>query len=93
MIHFELCLFVEIVSLPVYLKWKPDSHRLYCSKIWCVSQVCSCIKSMPCVVYCIRLHAQVFINIKIHHIYRNCSIVGCTQNLRIKFRQDVCQLG
>ena len=26
-------------------------HQLYCSKLLCVSQVCSGIKSMPCVVY------------------------------------------
>ena len=39
-------------------------------------------------VLCIRLHAQVFINIK-NVIYSN-SLLG-VPNLKIKFRQDVCR--
>ena len=74
----------------VYSKWKTD--QLYCFKILRVSQMCSCIKSMSaCVVY---LSSQVFINInininiKIHHLQK--LFIGCTQNIKLKFRQDVC---
>ena len=73
MIYFKLCLFVETASS--FSKADRKADRLYCLKLWCVSQVCSCIKSMPCVAYsssCTSIYEK-------YIIYRNC-LLGVLQD-------------
>ena len=76
MIYFELCLFVEIVSLFTQngkLTVTSSIVRSFGVFHRCVAA------SNQCHVLCIRLRAQVLINIKIH-LYLQKLLVGCTQN-------------
>ena len=78
MIYFELCLFVEIVSLFTQngkLTVTGSIIRSFGVFHRCVAA------SNQCHVLCIRLRPQVFININIKiHLYLQKLLVGCTQN-------------
>ena len=79
MIYFELCLFVEIVSLFT----QNGKVTVNGSIIRSFGVFHRCVAaSNQCHVLCIRLHAQVI------HLYLQKLLVGV---LKIKFRQDVCQ--
>ena len=76
MIYFELYLFVEIVSLFT----QNGKVTVTGSIIRSFGVFHRCVAaSNQCHVLCIRLHAQVYINIKIR-LYLQKLLVGCTQN-------------
>ena len=90
MIYFELRLFVKNVSsLIQYGKLTVTGSIVRCFGGFHRSVAAS----NQCSVLCIRLRAQLFINIKIH--YSQKLLVGCTQikyrKHKIQFRQSVCQ--
>ena len=71
MIYFELCLFVEIVSLLTQNGKVTATGSIVRS--FGVFHRCVAA-SNQCHVLCIRLHAQVI------HLYLQKLLVGCTQN-------------
>ena len=77
MIYFELILFVKIVSLFT----QNGKLTVTGSIVGSFGVFNRCVAaSNQWHMLCIRLHAQVFINIKIH--YSQKLLVGCTQNLK-----------